>query len=135
MSPSRIARGQDPITEADIAQVAPQLRAAVRAQLGKPICGLSRSLRLTGVADEFRPSAAFVAQQAAALVVGGLIRSSDAGESTLRHDVEYDAMFGPYTGMTTHRVPNPTCRCQEDAELIAQVRHSRRPMDTEFRHR
>lgn len=130
LSPSRIARGQDPITEADIAQVAPQLRAAVRAQLGKPICGLSRSLGLTGVADEFRPSAAFVAQQAAALVVGGLIRSSDTGGPTGRHDVEYDAMFGPRTGMTTHRVPNPTCRCQEDAELIAQVRHSRRPIDT-----
>ena len=125
ISLSRIARGQDLITEADLAHVDPKHREVVRSQIGRPICGLARALGLTGAVDEYRPSAAFVAQQAAALVVGALIRSRSPAFIGAQLDVEYDAMFGPQKGMTAGRVPNPLCRCQTSADLIEQVREQR----------
>lgn len=120
----RIARGQEPITEDDVALVTTEHRAAVEALLGKPICGLGKALALTGVDDAFSPSASFVAQQAAALVVASLIRHAN-GTSTGTVDLQYDALFGPRENMVDARRPSPGCRCQND-EIIQQVRDRRR---------
>jgi molybdopterin/thiamine biosynthesis adenylyltransferase len=93
--------------------------------VGKPICGLARTLGLTGVEDSYRPSAAFVSQQAAALVVGALIARSSGAAGRLR-DLEYDALFGPDDSMIDHRRPNVTCSCQTDSAIIGRVRDLRR---------
>ncbi len=120
---ARIAAG-DLLTDDDLTDLDPQHRAALADHVGKPICGLGRALGLTGTDSEFAPSAAFVAQQAAALVVGAWIRRSGDPGLHLR-DIEYDALFGPVSGMVQPRRARPGCRCQTDAALIARVRQVR----------
>jgi molybdopterin/thiamine biosynthesis adenylyltransferase len=93
--------------------------------VGKPVCGLGRTLGLTGVEDSYRPSAAFVSQQAAALVVGALIARSSGMVGRLR-DLEYDALFGPDHSMIDHRRPDASCSCQTDSAIIERVRDHRR---------
>jgi hypothetical protein len=90
------------------------------------VCGLSNLLTsTTSDADGYRPSATFVAQQAAALAVGALIaRSTGLTGGPPRH-VEYDARFGPGPDMTVTRCPRRDCGCQTDKDLIAQIRHRR----------
>jgi hypothetical protein len=120
---ARIAAG-DTLTSNDLADLDPQRRALLAGHVGKAICGLGRALGLTGTESEFAPSAAFVSQQAAALVVGAWIRRDHAPSLALR-DVEYDAMFGPRPGMVQLRGASPSCRCQIDADLIGRIRHRR----------
>jgi molybdopterin/thiamine biosynthesis adenylyltransferase len=122
---ARIAAG-DALTQADLAEIEPQQRALLAGHVGKPICGLGRTLGLTGVTSEYAPSAAFVAQQAAALVVGAWIRRATESELAVR-DVEYDALYGPDAGAVQPRRARPGCRCQTDAALIARVRQGRWP--------
>lgn len=92
--------------------------------LGKPICGLARTLGLTGHAEAYRPSAAFVSQQAAALVVGALIARSNDRINQLR-DLEYDTLFGPDAEMVDRRLSARGCGCQRDTRIIQQVMISR----------
>ncbi|MEU1160526.1 hypothetical protein ABZ372_06835 [Streptomyces sp. NPDC005921] len=125
----RIARGDTPLTPADLEGLSAEQRSALSPYLGAPVCGLSNLMGLTdNTADDFHPSAAFVAQQAACLVVGAMIaRSTGLVAGPMRH-VEYDARFGPWYDMTTLRRPRPGCACQSEADIIAAVReHRRRP--------
>lgn len=124
LSLERIARGDEPLTAAELAALPTAKRAVLVPHVGKPVCGLARSLGLTGAVDDYQPSAAFVAQQAAALVVGALIRRS-INELARMHDVEYDAMFGPHQQMVEPRLAKTSCRCQVDADVIAAVRARR----------
>lgn len=90
---ARIARGDDPLTAADIRDLAPDQRERLLAHLGKPVCGLGRLLGLApGAEDGYRPSAAFVAQQAACLVVGGLLARTTGLITGAMRDLEYDAL-------------------------------------------
>jgi hypothetical protein len=72
------------------------------------------------------PSASFVSQQAAALVVGALIARSNGIAGRLR-DLEYDALFGPDNSMVDYRRPDATCSCQMDSAIIERVIDHRRP--------
>ncbi|MGW2695354.1 hypothetical protein ACWC3Y_26630 [Streptomyces sp. NPDC001296] len=122
----RIARGHDPLTPADLEGLSVKRQAALSPYLGVPVCGLSDIMGLTANdADDFQPSAAFVAQQAACLVVGAMIaRSTGHATGPMRH-VEYDARFGPWYDMTTPRRPRSGCACQSESDLIARVRAHR----------
>jgi molybdopterin/thiamine biosynthesis adenylyltransferase len=125
---SRIARGQEPLTERDLERLDNQQRELVRQFLGRPVCGLINSAELTGRTDDgFRPSAAFVAQQAACLVVGAWIARSTGLVSGPPRRIEYDTRFGPRPDqMIDHRLPTPGCVCQKDAGLISRIRGARR---------
>jgi molybdopterin/thiamine biosynthesis adenylyltransferase len=130
----RLARGDQPLTVDEIEQLPPDVQSRLAEHVGKPVCGLGRALGLTGRTDDYQPSAAFVAQQAAALVVGALIRRHDAAPGPRALDVEYDAMFGPHPTMIQTRRPRGTCRCQTDRELINVVRdHRSGPADGTLR--
>jgi molybdopterin/thiamine biosynthesis adenylyltransferase len=125
---SRIARGQEPLTERDLEGLGNQQRELVGQFLGRPVCGLINSAELTGRTDDgFRPSAAFVAQQAACLVVGAWIARSTGLVSGPPRRIEYDTRFGPRPDqMIDHRLPTPGCVCQKDAGLISRIRGARR---------
>jgi hypothetical protein len=125
---SRIARGQEPLTERDLECLDNQQRELVRQFLGRPVCGLINSAELAGRTDDgFRPSAAFVAQQAACLVVGAWIARSTGLVSGPPRRIEYDTRFGPRPDqMIDHRLPTPGCVCQKDAALINLIREARR---------
>jgi hypothetical protein len=125
LSPARLARGTEALTAAELAalhDLTPEDRAILETQVDKPVCGLGRALGLVGEEEDFNPSAAFVAQQAAALVVGALIRGGTAQPANF---VQYDALFGPYPEMTLPRNPRLACRCQTDFELHSDVRSHR----------
>lgn len=131
----RIARGDDLITDFDLDGLSAHHRAALLPYVGIPVCGVSSLMGLTiNDADDFQPSAAFVAQQAACLVIGAMIaRLTGYTTGAMRH-VEYDARFGPWYEMTTSRRSRPACTCQTDAELIARVRAHRRRADAPAQH-
>lgn len=120
----RVAAG-DLLTDQDLVPLSAKQRDLLAPYVKTPICGLARSLGLTGSASDYDPSAAFVAQQAAALVIGAWLRRATAVVPDLR-DAEYDALFGPVDGMVQTRRPQAKCGCQRDADLIAQVREARR---------
>ncbi|WP_182920283.1 ThiF family adenylyltransferase [Nocardioides cavernaquae] len=125
LSPERLARGTDKLAAEEIAaldNLTSENRDILERQIGKEICGLGKAFGLVGGDSGFNPSAAFVAQQAAALVVGALIRR---GTSIPSINVQYDALFGPHPDMTLHRNPRPSCRCQDDVSLHAEVRARR----------
>jgi hypothetical protein len=125
---ARIARGQEPLTEKDLQGLDDQQQELVRQFLGRPVCGLINSAELSGGTDDaFRPSAAFVAQQAACLVVGAWIARSTGLITGPARRIEYDTRFGPRPDqMTDHWTPAPECACQKDADLISHVRETRR---------
>ncbi|WP_158820828.1 MULTISPECIES: ThiF family adenylyltransferase [unclassified Streptomyces] len=125
---SRIARGQEPLTERDLEGLVDQQRELVEQFLGRPVCGLINSSELKGKTDHgFRPSAAFVAQQAACLVVGAWIARSTGLSSGPSRRIEYDTRFGPRPDqMIDHRLPTPGCVCQKDSALINRIREARR---------
>ncbi|WP_392544214.1 ThiF family adenylyltransferase [Oryzobacter telluris] len=125
LSRERLARGTDHLTADDLdalSVLTAEDRVTLEAHLGQAICGLGRAFGLVGEDAGYNPSAAFVAQQAAALVVGALIRG---GVSASPNHVQYDALFGPYAGMTVPRKPRLSCRCQVDAVLHREVRDHR----------
>jgi hypothetical protein len=120
-----LADGGRALSAEDIRDLQPEGSRLLAKHLGKPICGLARTLGLTGPDDTFRPSAAFVSQQAAALVVGALVARVNSNVERLR-DIEYDALFGPTDAMVAHRRERLRCSCQTDKRLIEQIRNSRR---------
>ena len=122
----RIAKGDSPLTQADLDALPSTSRALLRPHLGKPVCGLSNLLALSPSAtDGYRPSAAFVAQQAASLVIGALIARTTAKAVSPPRHIEYDARFGPNEAMADDRKPRPGCDCQTDQGLIQQIRRRR----------
>lgn len=128
----RIARGDQPLSENDLHNLPPDHRQLLRPHLGKPICGLSRLLGLTTTPgdDSYQPSAAFVAQQAAGLVVGALIARRAPGPAIPTRHVEYDTLFGPRPDMTDVRRARSECYCQTNTDTIRTVRAKRGSPDT-----
>lgn len=117
-----LARGTDKLTADELTaldNLTPEDRAILKSHVGKDICGLGKAFGLTGENNGFNPSAAFVAQQAAALVVGALIRG---GATTPANNAQYDALFGPHDDMTLARNPKATCRCQTELDIHQDVR-------------
>ncbi|WP_166680279.1 ThiF family adenylyltransferase [Kribbella sp. VKM Ac-2566] len=123
----RIARGDDPLTEDDLRGRSPDERRRLRPHLGRPVCGLARLIGLTaddGPVD-FRPSAAFVAQQVASLMIGALIARSRTTNLGTTRQVEYDTLYGPHPDMVDGRRPHAGCYCQTSASVIEAVRQQR----------
>ena len=115
-----LADGDRILSTKDLLNLSPEGARLLTQHLGKPICGLARTLGLTGSEDAYRPSAAFVSQQAAALMIGALIARADNYTRPLR-DLEYDALFGPGSDLTAYRRPRAECSCQVDKHLIQKI--------------
>jgi molybdopterin/thiamine biosynthesis adenylyltransferase len=115
-----LADGDHVLSADDLKHLPAQSVRLLAPHIGKPICGLASTLGLTGVEDSYRPSAAFVSQQAAALAVGALIARTNGMASRLR-DLEYDALFGPDNSMIDYRRPDASCSCQTDSAIIERV--------------
>lgn len=120
-----LADGDHVITEADIELARPEVQSALREHAGSRICALPMLLGIVPDAGAYRPSAAFVAQQAAALAVGALIRTMTGSEGPNGYEIEYDALFGWKPGARMERRLSATCECQTQVELIRTVRSLR----------
>ncbi len=126
---ARIARGEEVLTEKDLCGLPLQGRRLLEQHLGKPVCGLGRVMELTTVNGDnsYQPSAAFVAQQAASLMVGALIaRTRPGGGRIPTRQIEYDTLYGPRPDMIDDRRPRSDCYCQTNADIVRVVRDQRR---------
>jgi hypothetical protein len=121
----RLGRGDDVLRPEEIEQLAPEQQALLRPHLGRPVCGLANALGLVGVDDGYEPAVPFVAQQAACLAVGRLL-AIELGMRDLPNFVEYDGLIGPRSDALDVRRADPSCYCQQRAELIGRVRNERR---------
>lgn len=100
-------------------------RAVLRAQLGKPVCGLANALGLTTAdADDYMPSVPFVSQMAGCLAVGRLLAVL-MGLDTTANFFQFDALHGPHTESEV-RQPDPNCVCQTRPAVVAKLRELRR---------
>ncbi|MBV9723082.1 MAG: ThiF family adenylyltransferase [Mycobacterium sp.] len=122
-----LADGNRTLSNDDLRGLSPTGHQLLGRHVGKPICGLARSLGLLASEDSYRPSAIFASQQAAALVVGAFILRNNSNSMALR-DVEYDTLFGPLVGMTAQRHPITGCTCRQDGTMIQRVRRSRKSL-------
>jgi len=124
---ARIARGDRPLSEDDLRHLPPEGRKLLEAHLGKPVCGLSHLVGLTTIDGDnsYRPSAAFVSQQAASLMVGALIARLQPGNHIPARQIEYDTLYGPQPDVIDGRRPRPGCYCQTSADVIRAVRTHR----------
>ncbi|MBM0227022.1 ThiF family adenylyltransferase [Micromonospora sp. ATA51] len=125
---ARIARGDQALTEDDLRGLPRQGRQLLERHVGQPVCGLGRVMGLTTAAgdDSYQPSAAFVAQQAASLMVGALIARTHPGGSRIPiRQIEYDTLYGPRPDMVDDRRPRSDCYCQTNADVIRLVRAQR----------
>jgi hypothetical protein len=120
----RLARGDDELTDADLANLTPHQRARLAGQLGKPMCGLANALGLTSAdADGYMPSVPFVSQMAACLAVGRLLAIL-LGADTTTNWLQFDALHGPHSEPHTRR-PERDCTCQTRPAMIHELRSHR----------
>lgn len=127
----RAIRGDEPLTEEDLAGLTEVQQQLLRPQLGKPVCGLAQAIGLTQLdAAGFRPSISFVSLQAACLSVGRLI-GTRLGVSPAANLVQYDGLFGPQTATADRMDRKPGCYCQTRAETIKLVRQMRARFELE----
>jgi hypothetical protein len=118
-------RGDNELTDADLAPLTEEQRTLLRPHIGKPICGLAQAIGLTGIdSSGYQPAIPFAAQQAAALGVGRLIAHV---LNVPRPDnlVQYDTFRGPLNTTVETRERLPGCYCQERATTIDRVREMR----------
>ena len=122
---SRLKRGQDALSEEDIASLAPEQQELLRRHVGRPVCGLADALGLTDIdSDGYLPSVPFVSQMAACLVVGRLL-ALRLGVSTKANFCQFDALHGPKFAEPETRNPEPVCRCQTHPHVVESVRSHR----------
>ena len=120
-----LADGNTELTDDVIALAAPDKQGALLAHRGARVCALASLMGLVPDAGDYRPSAVFVAQQAAALAVGALVRTLNGVDGDVGYEIEYDVRYGWYGDAKVLRRPDPRCGCQTDRELIDGVRRVR----------
>jgi hypothetical protein len=121
----RLRRGQDVLTDADVASLTHEQRALLAAHRGEPVCGLASALGLTTAADDgYRPSVPFVSQMAACLAVGRLLALRLGGQPDINW-LQFDTLHGPH-GDGERRNPTASCFCQTRSAIVGQLRTRRR---------
>lgn len=124
--PPELLRNGDAVVDDDLLAAADSAhRPRLERLKGQRVCALARLLTEDDDPDSFRPSASFVAQLAASLVVGALIAEQHGIDRHDSREVEFDALFGWNADAAQPRQPRHTCACQVDRDLILQVRNQR----------
>jgi hypothetical protein len=120
----RLKRGDDALTQEDIAALSPEQREKLGRFIGRPVCGLADALGLTAAhADGYLPSVPFVSQMAACLAVGRLL-AVELGLDVENNFFQFDALHGPVVeGDSRNAVA--TCYCQERQSIVRRVRQLR----------
>ncbi len=121
----RVKRGDDPLTEEDLADLTAEQRQLLTPHIGKPVCGFAHAVGLTGLdAAGYRPSIPFVSLQAACLSIGRLI-SAKLGITPTGNLVQYDSLIGPQTATIDRKNQRPGCYCESRADKIERLREIR----------
>lgn len=121
--------GDQPLTTEHLQGLGSAQRTRLKAQLGKPICGLADAFGLSTLdSEDFRPSVPFVSQQAAALVVGRALATTN-GLTPSANFVQYDALIGPTYLSTQRRRSSRDCYCLARRALLDRLRLRRANSD------
>lgn len=124
---SRLKRGDEALTEEDLAGLSAEQRERLHAHLGRPVCGLADALGLTDAdADGYLPSVPFVSQMAACLVVGRLLALKLAVDVSANF-LQFDALHGPSFAEPETRTADADCYCQARPQVVARARDKRWP--------
>jgi hypothetical protein len=125
LTTDRAMRGDDPLTEEDLADLTEAQQQRLRPHLGKPVCGLAQAISLTRLdAAGFRPSIPFISLQAACLAISRLL-TTRLGLTPSANLVQYDGLFGPQAATADQMGRRPGCYCQTHGPVIKQVRQIR----------
>jgi hypothetical protein len=123
---ARAARGDNPLTDNDLADLTPGQRAMLVPHLGKPVCGLAEAFGLSRLeSDGYLPAIPFAAQQAACLGVGRLVAQL-LNIQRADNFVQYDIFRGPTLATIDQRSRRTDCYCTERSATISRVRELRR---------
>lgn len=119
---TRAARGDNPLTEEDLAELTTAQRAMLLPHLGNPVCGLADAFGLSGLQGAgYLPAIPFASQQAACLGVGRVLAHL-LGVERRGNIVQYDVFRGPALAMVDRYAHRPDCYCTERHETITRVR-------------
>jgi len=122
---SLLKRGDEALTENDLARLTPDQRERLKPYVGRPVCGLADALGLTDAdVDGYLPSVPFVSQMAACLVVGRLVALLSASDMEANF-FQFDAFHGPLFAEGETRNPDARCYCQTRASVVERVRGKR----------
>jgi hypothetical protein len=125
LSVERLRRGSEPLLEDEIADLPPEKQERLRAQIGRPTCGLASALGLTDAdAGGYMPAVPFVSQLAACLAIGRLL-VLELNAAPGVNWFQLDALRGP-TSAGEQRNPLPSCRCQTHPEVVTRTLQRRR---------
>jgi hypothetical protein len=124
--PAELLRdGNRLLTRKHVEAALPERREVLRAQVGRPVCGLAEAIELSTLAGAgYRPSVSFVSQQAASMV-GGRLVSDLLGLRVGGSFVQYDALIGPQARLQEDRRPSADCFCQARMDIVSAVRGAR----------
>jgi hypothetical protein len=123
---ARAARGDNPLTEEDLAELTTAQRAMLLPHLGSPVCGLADAFGLSSLQGAgYLPAIPFAAQQAACLGVGRVLAHL-LGVERRANIVQYDVFRGPAFATAERYSHRPDCYCTERHTTIARVRALRR---------
>lgn len=128
LDPGYLAHGDELLDLEVVMALPPEKRDLLLPHVGQQRCSLVKALGLTQLeAGDFLPAAPFVAQLAASLAVGRLIKLL-TGVGSDSAQVQYDVLVGPDRIHLDGLKPRPDCYCQLN-DVVAQVRESRRQME------
>jgi hypothetical protein len=121
-----LSRGDEILRDEHLALLSSEQRGQLKAQVGKPVCGLAQAIGLTGLdAGSYLPSVPFISLQSACLAVGRLIADA-CGVVSLPNFVQYDGLFGPQASTLDRMIVTAGCYCQTNAHVVERVRKLRR---------
>lgn len=117
-----------PLTMSDVAAAAPEKRAWLRLQIGKPICSVLESaseLAAGHVKAGFRPSVPFVATMSAAMMVTELVRYLTTNKAGVQPRFLFSLLWGPGQGEHFEEDRHHDCVCTVRSTNIDRARARR----------
>lgn len=124
---SLLKRGDQALTEENLANLSAEQRERLCPFVGRPVCGLADALGLSDAdSDGYLPSVPFVSQMAACLVVGRLLALAFV-TNTGTNFFQFDAFHGPVFAEGELRNPDAHCFCQTRASVVERARRKRWP--------
>ncbi|WP_189561966.1 MULTISPECIES: ThiF family adenylyltransferase [unclassified Mesorhizobium] len=116
------------LTEADIADAAPERREWLSARVGKPICSVleeAAALSSAALEESFRPSVPFVATFSACMIVTEFVRYLTTGKVGVEPRFFFSLLWGPHRGEHYPEDRHRDCLCVTRAVNIERVRATR----------
>lgn len=127
LSPTRIKRGDEPVTELDVRSAPLVQQAWLAARIGRPICAVVQEGIARELSDEhqrvgFGPSVPFVAGLSACMVVSEFVKQLVKWPTPLAPRFQMDVLRGPQYGLEFPEKRHRNCLCVTRQSSIDKAR-------------